>query len=473
MSISPQDIGLRASVHLLSRAGFGPRPGEARAVLSRGLDRWIREQLEPGPDPELDTRLQRLPTLGYSLSQTVALYGSDNNAALQQVTDDFVSAKVIRAVHGVNQLQEVLVDFWFNHFNVYIADGFARPSTPSYERDAIRPHVLGRFRDLLGATAQHPAMVFYLDNYLNTVARSGAGGRIVGGINENYGRELMELHTLGVDAGYTQADVVDAARCFTGWGIDNLRASGQFVYRPAAHDPGAKAVFGLTLGSGGGKDDGDRLLDHLARHPATARFVSRKLAERLVADDPSDAIVDRGARTFLSTDGDIAEVVKTLVGSTEFWAEVFLPAKPKTAVEFAFSALRAADAEVTAGRGVAAQLQAMGQPLYLCVPPTGYSNRGEDWTNPSTQLAKMNFGLDLGRGNVAGVSVDAGAAIRKAGGTAEDPRSAAAALSADIFGRELSAETAGALSRVSPAGNPSPAARVLGLTLASPEMQAR
>ena len=472
MSISPQDIGIRAAVHLLSRVGYGPRPGEARAVLSRGLDRWVREQLEPGPDPELETRLARLPTLGYSLSQAVALYGSDNVQGLRQLIDDFTSAKVIRAVHGVNQLQEVMVDFWFNHFNVYIADGFARPSTPSYERDAIRPHALGRFRDLLGATAQHPAMVFYLDNYLNTVARS-VGGRIVGGINENYGRELMELHTVGVDAGYTQADVVDAARCFTGWGIDNLRASGQFVYRSAQHDTGAKSVFGLSLASGGGKDDGDRLLDHLARHPATARFVSRKLAERLVADEPPASLVDGAARTFLSTDGDIAELVKALVGSTEFWAEVFLPAKPKTPVEFAFSALRAADAEVAAGRGVAAALQAMGQPLYACVPPTGYSNRGDDWTNPSTHLAKMNFALDLAAGVVPGAAVDAAGAIRKAGGTSDSAGSAAAALSADLFGRELSADTAGALSRVAPAGNPSVAARVLGLALASPEMQAR
>jgi len=473
MTISPQDIGIRAAVHLLNRAGFGPRPGEARAVLSRGLDRWIREQLDPGPDPDLQTRLARLPTLGYSLAQTVALYGAEDQQGLRQVIDEFTSARVIRAVHGRNQLQEVMVDFWFNHFNVYIADGFARPSTPSYERDAIRPHALGRFRDLLGATAQHSAMVYYLDNYLNTVARSAGGGRIVGGINENYGRELMELHTVGVDAGYSQADVVDAARCFTGWGIDNLRASGQFVYRAGNHDTGAKSVFGLALPAGGGKEDGERLLDHLARHSATARFVSRKLAQRLVADEPAASIVDRAAQTFLATDGDIAEVVKAIVGSTEFWAEVFLPAKPKTPVELAFSALRAADAEVTTGRGVAGELQAMGQPLFACVPPTGYSNRGDDWTNPSSHLARMNFALDLAAGAVPGVGVDAGDAIRKAGGNADDARSAATALSADLFGRELSPETAGALSRVAAAGSPSVAARVLGLTLASPEMQAR
>ena len=472
MSVSPEDIGIRAAVHLLNRLGFGPRPGEAHQVLANGLDRWVREQLEPGPDPDLDARLSRFPTLGYPLSQALALdYGNDPRA-FGQVIDELMAAKIIRAVHGRNQLQEVLVDFWFNHFNVNIGDGPVRPATPSYERDAIRPHVLGRFRDLLGATAQHPAMLAYLDNYLNTVARS-VGGRVVGGINENYGRELMELHTVGVDAGYTQADVVDAARCFTGWGIDNLRVGGNFVFRAGSHDQGAKSVFGLVLGAGGARDDGDRLLEHLARHPATARHVSGRLAERLVADAPPDGLVDRAAQTFLATQGDIAEVVKTIVGSPEFWVEAFAPTKPKTPVEFVLSALRASDAEVTAGRAVSAALQAMGMPLYASVPPTGYSNRGTDWVNPSSHLARINFGLDLAAGAVAGVAVDARGAVRKAGGNPEDARNAAAALSADLFGRGLSADTVGALSRVAPAGSPSVAARVLGLTLASPEMQVR
>lgn len=473
MSVAPRDIGIRAAVHLLNRLGFGPRPGEARAVLTGGLDQWILGQLKPGADPDLDARLARLPTLGYTLPQAVALYGADDQRGLGQLIDDFTTAKVIRAVHGRNQLVEVLVDFWFNHFNVYINDGFARPTTPSYERDAIRPYVLGRFRDLLGATAQHPAMLFYLDNYLNTVARSAGGGRIVGGINENYGRELMELHTIGVDAGYKQADVVDAARCFTGWGIDNQRVGGAFVYRAANHDTGAKSVFGLTLPAGGGKEDGDRLLDYLARHPTAARFISRKLAERLVADDPPDSLVDRAAETFLSTDGNLAEVVKAIVGSPEFWTDAFAPVKPKTPFEFVISALRAADAEVTNARGVLAALAAMGQPLYSCIPPTGYSNRGSDWRNPSSQLARMNFGLDLAAGAVAGAAVDARAAVREAGGNAEEAKSAAASLSADLFGRGLTAETTDALSRVAPAGRPSVAARVLGLALASPEMQAR
>src|SRR5437867_7446441 len=314
MSVSPQDIGIRAAVHLLNRLGFGPRPGDAHLILEKGLDRWVREQLEPGPDPELDARLSRFATLGYPLSQTLALdYGSDPRA-FGQVLDEFVAAKVIRAVHGRNQLQEVLVDFWFNHFNVYIADGFVRPATPSYERDAIRPHVLGRFRDLLGATAQHPAMLSYLDNYLNTVARS-VGGRVVGGINENYGRELMELHTVGVDAGYTQADVVDAARCFTGWGIDSLRVGGNFVFRPGSHDQGAKSVFGLTLAAGGARDDGDKLLDYLASHPKTAAFIAKKLAQRFVSDDPPARVVDRAAAAFESSGGDIREVMRAILGS--------------------------------------------------------------------------------------------------------------------------------------------------------------
>ncbi len=472
MSVSPQDIGIRSAVHLLNRLGFGPRPGEAHQILGTGLDHWVREQLAPGPDPELEGRLSHLPTLGYPLSQTVALEYGDDPRAFGQVLDEFLSAKVIRGVHGRNQLQEVMVDFWFNHFNVNISEAFVRAATPSYERDAIRPHVLGRFRDLLGATAQHPAMLSYLDNYLNTVARS-VGGHVVGGINENYGRELMELHTVGVDAGYTQADVVDAARAFTGWGIDNLRVGGNFVFRTGAHDQGAKRVFGLSLPSGGGQDDGNRLLDHLARHPATARHLSRRLAERFVADVPPDALVDRAAQTFLATEGDLAEVMKTIVGSPEFWAEAFAPTKSKTPVEFVLSALRGADAEVTSARGVSTALQGMGMPLYACVPPTGYSNRGSYWVNPSSHLARINFGLDLAAGAVAGASVDARGAVRKAGGNAEDAANAAAALSADLFGRGLSAETAGALSSVAPAGSPTVAARVLGLTLASPEMQRR
>jgi uncharacterized protein (DUF1800 family) len=366
--------------------------------------------------------------------------------------------------HAKNQLQEVLTDFWFNHFNVNAREGFLRSSSQAYERDAIRPHALGRFRDLLGATAQHPAMLYYLDTYLSTVAIT-TGGRTRGGINENYGRELLELHTLGNDAGYNQQDVVDSARCFTGWGIENLHRSGAFVFRPQAHDRGAKTIYGLNLPAGGGKEDGDRLLDHLASRPATARRIASRLVQRFVADDPPSALVDRCASTFLSSDGDIAEVMKTILGSSEFWAEAFGPGKPKTPLELVGSAVRAVDADVSNGRGLSDALEAMGMPAYAAVPPTGYTNRGVDWVNPSSQLAKINFGLDLATGSVPGVSV--------AGFGGDNPRAVAEGFAADILGGRVMAATVDTASRVGAGSRPSVSERAVALMLASPDFQVR
>jgi uncharacterized protein (DUF1800 family) len=473
MSVTPQDLGLRAAVFLLDRLGYGPRPGQAREILDQGLDRWVRDQLGPGPDAELDSRLAPLTTLGFSLSQVLDLYARDQ-ASIGVILDQFVLAKIVRAVHGKNQLREALVDFWFNHFNVFIGDDFGRLSIAAYERDAIRPFVFGRFRDMLGATAAHPAMLAYLDNYLSTVVRV-VGGRQVGGLNENYGRELLELHTVGVDAGYTQDDVVAAARAFTGWTIDGLRSGGHFVYRPANHDAAAKSVFGLSLPSGGGQDDGERLLDYLASHPQTAAFISRKLAQRFVADDPPASLVQKMANVFVASDGDLSRVTEAMVGSAEFWAPAFggSPGKTRSPVEFTFSALRAAGANVTATRGVTAVLNQMGMPLYGCLPPTGYGNRGDDWVNPSSHLARMNFGIDLATNGIVGVSVDARALVRSAGGNPDDARSAATALSDHVFGRTLSADTLATASRVGANNFVSVAARVLGLLLAGPEMQSR
>jgi len=471
MSVSPNDLGPRAAVHLLNRAAFGPRPGEVTRLLEKGLERWILERLEPGPDPEVETRLQGLGTLGYPISQVLDLYRADQRS-VGVILDQFMTAKLIRAVHGRNQLQEVLVDFWFNHFNVFISEGFDRFSTPAYERDAIRPHVLGRFRDLLAATAYHPAMLFYLDNYLNNANRT-VGGRTIVGINENYGRELLELHTVGVDAGYTEADVIDAARCFTGIGIDNLLVGGNRVFRPQNHDRGAKNVFGLSIPAGGLQDDADRLLDYLAQHAATAQFVSWRLAQRFVADDPPPSLVAKCADTFLRTGGQIREVVKTLFGSTEFWAEAFGAGKHKTPFEFTASAMRAVDAQVTAQRAVGAALANMGMPLYGSNPPTGYGNRGSEWINPSSHLYRMNFALDLAAGALPGVVVDVRGVVRRAGGDPEDPGSVGRAMSSEIFGRGLSAQTLGAVGRVSRAGPVSVAARAVGLCLAGPEMQVR
>jgi uncharacterized protein (DUF1800 family) len=460
------------AVHLLNRIAFGPRPGEARQILRSGLDRYIDDQLDGGSDPELETRLRPLTTLNYSLSEAVALYRSQDRN-LGRFTEEFFAAKVIRAVHGANQLEEVLVDFWFNHFNVFLGDGFDRVFTPFYEKEAIRPFVLGRFRDLLGATAAHPAMLYYLDNYLSTISRQDPRtGVLVTGLNENYGRELMELHTVGVDAGYTQDDVVMSALCFTGWTID-LRGSGAFVYRDQNHDPRAKTVFGLNLPAGGGKSDGDRLLDYLAAHPATARHVSKRLLQRFVSDAPPAALVDRVAATFTRTDGDLRAVMKAILGAPEFWAEAFGTGKPKTPIEFVVSAIRAVDGEVANARALPATLAALGMPLYQCVPPTGYSNVGLDWANPSAQLGRMNFALDLAAGAIGGVSVDARGVIRTAGGNPDDPGSAADALSADLFGKGLSRATRDAAASVGRGGTVPVAVRVTGLVLAGPEMQAR
>jgi uncharacterized protein (DUF1800 family) len=467
----PQTLGPRVAQHLLNRAGYGPRPGQIAAVLDQGLTEWIEEQLAPGADPELDTRLRGFTTLGYSTSQVLALYNADNRT-IGVILDEFSSAKVVRAVHARNQLQEALVDFWFNHFNVFVQDGFDRYSISSYERDAVRPHVLGRFRDLLGAVTLHPAMLYYLDNYLNTVPRT-QGGRPVGGINENHGRELLELHTVGVDAGYTQTDVIEASRCLTGHGIDNVGTSGNYLYRPANHDDGGKQVFGLAVGSGGGQGDVQRLLDHLATHPATAQFISRRLAQRFVADDPPEALVARLADVFLRTGGDLREVAKALFGSAEFWAEAFTSGKPKTGFEYVISTLRAAGAELSNTRMSRTAISDSGMPLYSCNPPTGYSNRGLDWLNPSAQLYRMNFALDLANGMVAGAQVDIRGLIRSGGGDPDSPASAAEAINRVVFGRTLSAASLGAASRVTTSGSVSVHARVAGLLLASPEMQVR
>jgi len=462
---APETLGPRVALHLLSRAGYGPRPGEIASVLDQGLTKWIEEQLEPGADPELDTRLARYPTLAYPTSQVLALYNADNRT-IGVILDEFMSAKVVRAVHGRNQLQEVLVDFWFNHFNVFVNDGFDRYAISSYERDAIRPYVLSSFRELLGKATLHPAMLYYLDNYLNTIQR---------GINENHGRELLELHTVGVDAGYSQADVIEASRCLTGHGIDNIGSSGNYLYRPAGHDNGSKQVFGLSLPSGGGEGDATRLLDHLAAHPATAQFISRRLAQRFVSDDPPPALVARLADVFLRTGGDLREVMKALFGSAEFWAEAFGSGKPRTGFEYVVGALRAVGAEVTNPRAARTAISDTGMPLYACNPPTGYSNRGADWLNPSAQLYRMNFALDLAAGafTATGISADIAGLVRSGGGDPASPASAAEAVNRVVFGRTLTPASLSAAARVSTSSSVPVHARVVGLLLAGPEMQVR
>jgi uncharacterized protein (DUF1800 family) len=326
----------------------------------------------------------------------------------QVVARDLSEGKLYRAVYSDRQLQEVLADFWYNHFNVFLEKGADHYLVTSYERDAIRPHVLGKFEDLLRATAQSPAMLFYLDNWQSAGPQSPAGVRRKLGLNENYGRELLELHTLGVDGGYTQKDVTEVARCFTGWTIRQPQREAVFEFNPRMHDDGEKLVMGVRIPAGGGVHDGLMVLHLLARQPATARFISRELAMRFVADGPPERLVDHMAATFLKKDGDLCAVLKTMFDSPEFWSRGAYRSKMKSPLEMVASSLRALHADVDFGFGLDKQLTDLGEPLYRKAEPTGYSNSGQEWANSAGLLARMNFGLALVNNRIQGVKVDGG-----------------------------------------------------------------
>ncbi|MBI3262712.1 MAG: DUF1800 domain-containing protein, partial [Acidobacteria bacterium] len=341
---------------------------------------------------------------------------ADARRRQQEVLFEISEQKLVRAVESERQLQEVLVDFWFNHFNVFAGKGQVRSMLTSYERDTIRPHVFGKFRDLLGASAQAPAMLFYLDNWqsadpkmaerLDNVRRSQVVPRRPRGLNENYARELLELHTLGVDGGYTQKDVQEVARAFTGWTIDRPAQGGGFRFEPRMHDNDDKVVLGHPIKAGGGMRDGEQVLDILARHPSTAKFIATKLARRFISDSPPTSLVDRAADAFRRTDGDLREVVRTIITSPEFFAAEAYRAKVKTPFEFVTSALRTTGAQVTNGRPVLQALREMGMPLYGCQPPTGYSDNADAWVNTGALLHRMNFALALAGHRLRGTSVN-------------------------------------------------------------------
>ncbi len=454
-------VGRRIAQLVLNRLGYGPRPESIDEVLARGVERFIEDQLEPAPDAALETRLRSFGTLSYTIAENIRRYDADQRS-LNLHLQEFRGAHFVRAVHGRNQLEEVLVDFWFNHFNVFIGDNLVRFGIARYEQDAIRPHVLGRFRDLLGAVANSWAMMVYLDNYLSN-ARS---------INENYARELMELHTLGVDGGYSQGDVEEVARAFTGWGIDR---SGTFLYRNQVHDQGAKTVLGQRLPPNRGKQDGEDVLDVLARHPATARFISLKLARRFVSDAPPESVVARGAEAFTRSSGDVREVLRALIGTPEFFGESFGAGKVKTPHEYVVSALRAAGAEISDARRLVGRdnsLDAMGMPKYEALDPTGWSDRGSDWLpNPGSHLARMNFVLGLLSQAQDGVDVD----LRALVGSADAGNAAAVTAAVDerVFGGTLPPEVRAAASKASASGAVQPALKAVALALASPAFQVR
>ena len=328
------------------------------------------------------------------------------------VNQELVDSRMYRALYSNRQLEEVLVDFWLNHFNVFNGKGPERMLLTSYERDAIRPNVLGSFRDLLLATARHPAMLYYLDNWQSQAPREDiaappppANARRPG-LNENYGRELMELHTLGVDGGYTQDDVIAVARAFTGWTIYDPNRIAEFQFNPAFHDRKEKIVLGRKIPPGGGEQDGIQVIDILVRHPSTARFISRKLAQRFVADDPPQSLVDRMAATFTATGGDLRAVVETMLTSREFLSEGAWLAKLKSPLEMVLSSVRVLGADVTDAMALAQRIADLGQPLYGKAEPTGYSTTSDAWSNSAGFLGRINFAGALAAGQIAGVKVD-------------------------------------------------------------------
>ncbi len=382
-------------------------PDEKKAVLTTVASTMSEDQLDDlvisMPPPMRNQAMAAAPAV---LRRKLMLM----NQPQQLIFSDLAEGKLYRAIYSNRQLEEELVDFWFNHFNVFMDKGPDRLMIGSYERDVIRPHVLGHFRDFLEATASSPAMLFYLDNWESVapnMVRRPMGNRPQRGLNENYARELMELHTLGVDGGYTQHDIVEVARCFTGWTIRNPQQGGGFFYNDRVHDKGEKVVLGVTIPAGGGKDDAEKVLDILAKQPATAHFISKKLAMRFVADDPPPALVDRMAKTFLDTNGDIREVMRTMLTSNEFYSAGAYRAKVKTPFEMIASALRATNADVAYALPLAQQIGQLGEPLYRKVEPTGYSSANAEWVSSASLLGRMNFAISLAQNKVPGVTVDA------------------------------------------------------------------
>lgn len=454
----------QAAAHLLSRFTFGARPGQVDEV-ARDPQAWFEHQLL-GRDDEtaLQARLDEYPSQSMSPEERLQRYLPDNQIeklsgltplapdatpedrkarseelrtyreqeglhTFGEMRRELVGQRMLRCVYAQNQLEEVMTQFWFNHFNVSYASN-ARVHTLSYESDAIRPNAFGRFANLLLATGEHPAMLAYLNN-AQSVANSdqptlttplAKRKKSLQGLNENYAREVMELHTLGVDGGYTQADVTELARCLTGWTIypvgpngEKLRERieegklpmavrrGQFLFRGDQHDAGTKRVLDKTYGPDQGMEEGEAALRMLAAHPSTARFLSRQLAVHFVSDDPPPELVERLAKNFLKTGGDIRSWLHTLETSKEFWAPESREAKVKLPLELVASSLRCLDADVSPQADLYGWLERMGQPIYHCGPPTGFADVARVWIGSSALVHRFNFASALVHGKIKGV----------------------------------------------------------------------
>ena len=465
-------------VHVLNRLGFGPRPGDIEKVAAMGLEAYIEHQLHPQeiPDPGMEKRLSTFETLTMTPQELSEFYPAPNQlrrqrlqaerqnqdaqrspemegesapeetremqearrqmrAGLQRIRFELSEAKIMRAVYSERQLQEVMSDFWMNHFNVFLAKGLDRVYTTDFEENVVRPLALEKFEDLLMATAKSPAMLFYLDNWISTAPaevmeervsalrnrlrsqrRNGTGGQQAErallrllqrakGLNENYARELMELHTLGVDGGYSQEDVIQVAKCLTGWTIAAPRQGGSFQFRPVLHEDGNKVVLGHRIRSGG-IEEGGQVLRMLANHPSTARFISTKLVRRFVADDPPADLVDAASLTFEKTGGDLREVLRTLFTHPHFFSPEIYQAKIKKTLELVASSLRASGAEIKPAPHLMRMLAEMGEALYLCQEPTGYPDVASAWINTNSLLKRLNFALALASDRIPQIRVD-------------------------------------------------------------------
>ena len=458
-------------LHFLNRISFGATPKTLERAARLGVNAYLDEQLAPEAiaDNAVEEKVAGLKTLRMSSRELYESYlpanvlkerGMTMNPmnAPRMVIFELQQARLLRAVESERQLYELMVDFWSNHFNVFAGKGADRWLMTAYDRDAIRPHALGKFRDLLRATAQSPAMLFYLDNWLSVGPQSAAARMAANvrrrGINENYAREIMELHTIGVDGGYTQQDVHAVALCFTGWTVRRPRGEAEFYFAPRLHDPGAKTVLGTRIPAGGGMEDGLQVIDLLARHPSTARFIAGKLVRRFVADDPPRALIERAAETFRRTDGDIRSVIRSIVEAPEFFAPEFFQAKVKKPLEYVASSLRLMEAETQVTPQLLRYLARMGEPLFLAQPPTGFPDAGPSWISADMLLTRMNFAADLVVNRINGARVPAQAPT--------DALSLAGLVAPDA----LSTATRSALAQT-------PGREGLALLLAAPEFQRR
>ncbi|HXB05740.1 MAG TPA: DUF1800 domain-containing protein, partial [Puia sp.] len=467
----------QAAAHLISRFTYGARPGEVDAVVQMGLENWFARQLEGSlPDDSLDQRLSRYDALELSNEEVANTYPRNGQVVRMAIRDGVISKdsvkvdrkeyrdvlqnymqqkglkreqdlfrqffcqKVLRAAYSENQLKEVMTDFWFNHFNVSLTKNDCAGFIPAYERDVIRPNALGRFGELLLKTAKSPAMLFYLDNFISSAPPRG--------LNENYAREVMELHTLGVDGGYTQQDVTEAARVLTGWGVYPMGQfarggggaqlarftdaqiaqrgfvhDGDFFFNANRHDKGEKVVLGHTFEAGGGYEEGVALLNLLAHQAATAKFVCGKIAARFVSDEPPGSLVDKMAKTFMNKNGDIRQVLITMVESPEFWSKEAVREKTKSPFELAIGAVRVLNADIQQPMPLFNWVTRMGERKYYYQAPTGFPDRGTYWINTGSLLNRMNFGLALAGGRVPGVKIDLLAL-----NSGHEPESAQAAL---------------------------------------------